>query len=112
MFLPHKMTKVFLVYRSASITTTGGRAMRNAKEEVGSFHGILAQASATEKERWKQVAHPVDHKVIVKGTAPDVRVGDVISTAGREMIVSAIPYDVGGIAHYTIIYCKERNDLN
>lgn len=101
----------FTVYRSESVQTTGGRVLQNVSVEVGHFRGVLGSASSSEKERRKQLAHPVDHKVIVKGKCPDLQVGDFLQVGGKKLILSAIPYDVGGLGHYVILYCSERRDL-
>lgn len=107
----------FVVLRSAPVTTDMGRVLHNAVEEIGKISGVLAEASTYEKERWRQLSYPVSHKVITSGMPSFVlEVGDVLrweSWSGkREMILNGIPYDVGNLGHYLLIYGNERRDLS
>ncbi len=104
--------QVFTVYRSPSEKTTGGRVCQGKREWMGEIKAVLSQSRATEKERWKQLSHPVSHVLVVRGTPSiSVEIGDVLSSQGREFIVNAVPYDIGGLGHWTQIYCEERRDL-
>lgn len=102
----------FTVLRSGAVTTSAGRVLQNQLEEVGEISGVLAVARSEERERWKQLAHMVSHKVVVKSALPfSIRAGDVLRVGSRELIVSNVPYDVGGLGHFVVIYGNERNDL-
>ncbi len=107
-----KALQTFALYRCAPQKTTGGRVVQGERELLGEIKAVLSQSRATEKERWKQLAHPVSHVLIVRGTPPiTVEIGDILACHGREFIVNAVPYDVGNLGHFTQIYCDERRDL-
>lgn len=112
-YLPGQELKKFEVSRAEKVRTQSGRAMQGEETVVGEFFAILAQAKPEEKERWRQLAHPVTHKIIQRGK-PDfeVRPGDTLRQGHRKFYVSAIPYDVGGLGHWSIYYCEERSDLH
>lgn len=110
-FLPTQFVS-FTLLRPTTARSPYGRIMWGEVEEVGAFRGILAQASNDEKERWRQLTHPVSHKVIQRGVAGcEVRVGDHLQGNGLELMISALPYNVGGLGHWTIYYCHLRSDL-
>lgn len=100
------------VFRGTKERSGKGRMTQGEGILVGEFRGILAQAVASEKERWRQLTHPVTHKIIQKNL-PDftVEVGDVFSTGTQEFIVSAVPYNVANLGQWVIYYCQERRDL-
>lgn len=114
MFLFHNQElKQFTIYRSGMVQSSSGRVLQNQLEEVGQISGVLAVARPEEISRWNQLAHPVTHKVVVRSTLPfPFRSGDVLKIGEKSLIVSAEPYDVGGLGHFTIIYCNERSDLD
>lgn len=103
---------LFSVYRGGSQITLSGRVLQGEAEFLGEMQGILARSRGTEKERWRQLSHPISHLIIVRGV-PNIhlRVGDVLRHQGRDFILNAIPYDVGGLGHWTELYCDERRDL-
>lgn len=139
--------KQFLILRSRPVVTKSGRVLQEDLEEIGEVKGVLASARSYERERWKQLAHPVTHKIVVRKVRPDLRAGDVLRLEvksdmksskfeeiqnqekdenyenhenhkilkeiekKKDFIVSAVPYDVGGLGHFTVVYCEERNDL-
>lgn len=118
MFLNHGgLSTVFEVWRTSSVTTDMGRVLQNSPKKVGELRGTLAVATSSEKERWGQLSHPVSHKVILRGV-PEISllVGDILRWescgAMRELILNKIPYDVGGLGHYILIYGDERRDLS
>lgn len=117
MFLPYgSAVSTFRVFRAVAVTTEMGRVLHNISEEIGKISGVLAEASSYEKERWRQLSYPVSHKVILSGV-PSIllEVGDVLQwesgSGTREMILNGIPYDVGNLGHYLIVYGNERRDL-
>lgn len=111
--LPGQALKQFEVFRTTKTRTQSGRAMQGEEAQIGELKGILAQAKPEEKERWRQLSHPVTHKIIQEGK-PDfqVRPSDILRHGHRKFYISAIPYDVGGLGHWSIYYCEERSDLH
>lgn len=111
-FLPTQFV-TFHVYRPSSQRSPMGRVMWGQWDTLGSRRGILAQASTAEKERWRQLTHPVSHKVIFQGAFDfELCVGDILQGSGVELVLSAIPYNIGGFGDWFILYCHQRLDLN
>ena len=108
---PGQELREFTVYREGERRTPSGRMTLNGAEPVGVFKGILAAAKPEEIERWRQLEHPVTHKIIQQGVTPfEVRPGDSIRQGDSRYIVQTAPYNPGGINHWTIYYCDERSD--
>lgn len=112
MMLPGGGQLNLTAYRYTSTTTQSGRVVKGDSVELGGIKGILASANALEKERWKQLSHPVSHKIIQKGI-PDfeLKAGDFFVYGVKKYHISAVPDNVGGLNHFTIYYCEERSDL-
>jgi len=89
-----------------------GREMIGGFIEIGKIKAVLAQAKPEEVQRWKQLNHPVSHKIIMQGKPGfDVKPGDIFERSGRRFYNEMIPYDVGDLGHWTIYYCIERSDV-
>ena len=112
-FLPGKELKPFTVWKADDSTreTANGRVLNNGYAETATFKGILAQAKPAEIERWKQLGHPVTHKIIQQGVCgTKITAGDVLECDGRRFFVQTEPYNPGGINEWTIYYCDDRSD--
>lgn len=107
-----KGVMIFQVLRRSPQKSSGGRVLLGEMEALGEIRGSLAKSRGSEKERWKQLSHPVSHVVILRGV-PEIslRVGDVLRLGEREFLLNALPYDVGDLGHWTQLYCDERRDL-
>ena len=103
----------FTVSRPATRGTDNGReGLTNLTVPVGKIRAILAQAKPEEILRWKQINHPITHKIIMQRKPPfDVAPGDMFETAGRKFYNQALPYNVGDLGHWMIFYCDERPDI-
>ncbi len=109
---PGQELRVFDVYRDGGHRTASGRITSNGVERLGTIRAVLAAARPMEIERWRQLEHPVTHKIIQKGTAPfEIRAGDSLVRGETRYIVQTAPYDPGGLGHWTIYYCGERSDV-
>lgn len=112
MFRPEQTQVIFEVFRSQSTISCSGRVLQDTPKFQGEIRGILAKSRSTENVRWKQLSHPVSHVIIVRGIPSiPVMVGDILRWQGRDFLVNAVPYDIGGIGHWTELYCDERRDL-
>lgn len=111
--LPGKELKNFTIERATTGVTPNGRVSRGGREPIGSLRAILAQARPTERDQWRQVSHPVTHKIIQRGI-PDfvLKPGDVFVHGHREFILAAAPYNIGELNHWTTYFCEERSDLH
>ena len=109
--LPGQELRMFTVYRDSEHKTASGRIIMNGPEQRGEIKAILAAAKPEEIERWRQLEHPVTHKIIQQGVAPfEIKPGDYIVRGGSRYIVQTAPYNPGDLNHWTIYYCEERSD--
>ena len=103
---------MFDVYRNDDMITASGRPVNNGFTKIGEVKAILAAAKPEERERWRQLEHPVTHKIIQKGVAPfEIKPGDSFIRGNKRYIVQTAPYNPGDINHWTIYYCDERSDI-
>lgn len=110
--IPGQELREFDVYRDGDYRTASGRITSNGVERLGTIRAVLAAAKPEEIERWRQLEHPVTHKIIQHGTAPfGIRAGDSLVRGEKRYIVQAAPYNPSGINHWTIYYCEERSDV-
>ena len=109
---PGKELRMFTVYREGEHQTASGRITMNGAGRLGEIKAVLAAAKPEEIERWRQLEHPVSHKLIQQGVAPfEIKPGDTIAHGDNRYIVETAPYNPGGINHWTIYYCHERSDV-
>ena len=113
MMMPGQELREFTVLRPETRSTDNGReGLTNQFVEIGKISAILAQAKPEEIQRWRQLTHPITHKIIMQDRPPfDIKPGDIFERAGRRFYNQAIPYDVGDLGHWTIFYCEERTDI-
>lgn len=116
MLLPETMGFRFEVYRVTKKMSSRGRAVRGDDIYLGGILGVLAETRAEEKERWKELTHPVSHKIIQLGSLDfaefTVLPGDYFLFEGRKFFVSTMPNDLGFLHHGVIYYCGERCDVS
>lgn len=63
-FVPGQELREFTVLRPNIRKTENGRVVNNSYAPLGNIKAILAAARPEEKERWRQLEHPVTHKII------------------------------------------------
>ena len=116
MLMPGQELREFAVSKPETRGTDNGReGLVDGFTEVGKVRAILAQARPDETQRWRQLNHPVSHKIIMQHAPPfEVKTGYVFELSGTEQrfYVSTMPYEPGGIGHWTIFYCIERKDVS
>jgi len=111
-FVPGQEMREFTVLKAEKRETENGRVVNNTYVSAGSIKAVLAAAKPEETQRWRQLQHPVTHKIISRGAPfPDIRPGDVFENNGRQFYIQTKPYNVGGLNHWTIYYCSERDDV-
>jgi hypothetical protein len=118
--MPGQELREITVRRPIVRETDSGRVTANGETEaLGTVRAVLAAAKPEEIERWRQLGHPVTHKIIMRYTPPfDIRPGDIFEMTAlpgrtaRRFYNQAIPYNVGDIGHWTIFYCDERTDVS
>lgn len=110
--MPGQELRTFDVFRDGERRTASGRVTSNSTEWLGEIRAVLAAAKPEEMERWRQLEHPVTHKIIQRGKAPfEIKAGDSLAHGAKRYIIQAAPYNPGGINHWTIYYCDERSDV-
>lgn len=110
--MPGQELREFDVYRNGTRRTDSGRVISNGAERLGAIRAVLAAAKPEEIERWRQLEHPVTHKIIQQGIAPfGIKAGDSLVRGEMRYIVQTAPYNPGGLNHWTIYYCEERSDV-
>ena len=93
-------------------TENGREGLTNGYKNTGTIKAILASARPDEIERWRQLDHPITHKIIMQRKPTfEILPGDIFERAGRRFYNQAIPNDVGDLGHWTIFYCEERADI-
>ena len=102
---PGNLYKTFTIDTKKTEINTAGRAKAtyNAKN---TFNGILADAKPEEKERYKQLTHPITHTITHKGS-PKLKEEDKVSYNGRKFYVQGVD-DPAAIGLWTIYYVEER----
>ena len=109
---PGQELRTFTVYRDGDHRTASGRVISNGAAPLGKIRAVLAAARPEEILRWRQLEHPITHKIIQQGTAAfEIRPGDSLVYGDRRYIVQANPYNPGDLNHWTIYYCDERSDI-
>lgn len=108
---PGQELREFDVYRDSEHRTASGRIVSSGAEKLGTIRAVLAAAKPEEIERWRQLEHPVTHKIIQRGAAPfEIRAGDSLVRGDKRYVVQTAPYNPGDLRHWTIYYCEERGD--
>jgi hypothetical protein len=115
MLRPGQELREFKVFRPETRETELGRIVTNQlleSGEIGKVKAILAQATPEEIQRWRQLTHPITHKIIMR-SKPDfeIKTGDVFERDGRRFYHQKSPVDVGDLGHWNIFYCEERSDV-
>jgi hypothetical protein len=113
MLMPGQELREFTVSRPDTRGTENGReGLTNKFYEVGKVRAILAQAKPEEVQRWRQLNHPITHKIIMQHKAAfEIQPGDIFERDGKRYYHQMSPYNVGDIGHWTIFYCDERGDV-
>lgn len=80
--------RTFDAYRDGDHRTASGRITANGRERLGEIRAVLAAAKPEEIERWRQLEHPVSHKIIQQGVPPfEIAPGDSLVRGDRRYIV-------------------------
>jgi hypothetical protein len=110
---PGQEVRHFTVTRTGTRETPNGRELSDGTAiERGEIQAVLAQASPREIEQWRQLQHPITHKIIEQGVSGfDILPGDAFHLGNRSFVNQSMPYNVGDIDHWTIYYCQERKDV-
>lgn len=118
---PGQGFKPFTVLRREGATTATGRPYTGSFTTMGTFLGIISQASPTEKEQWKQLGTPITHTIVQRGTDNRAKANDVLELTvdrygqpiptPRRFLVRGEPQDPGELGHFLVYKVEERKDL-
>lgn len=106
---PGNLFKDFRVEKKEIAINSRGRP-KGGYEESGDFlKAVLAKASPEEKERWKQMQHPISHTVVQKGS-PKANPEDRLILGNRIFLIQGLD-ELGSLGLWTIYYVEERFDV-
>lgn len=119
---PGQGFRPFTVLRRVGAKTATGRPYTGSLTEVGTFLGIISQASPTEKEQWKQLGTPITHTIVQRGIKNRAKATDVLELTPpitccedqpktRRFLVQGEPQDPGELGHFLVYRVEEREDL-
>jgi len=119
---PGQGFKTFTVYRRTGATTNTGRPYTGSLVTIGTFMGIISQASPREQEQWKQLGTPITHTIVQRGTAGGAAANDVLELSPpstccgptvepRRFLVKGDPQNPGELGHFLVYRVEERKDL-
>lgn len=119
---PGQGFKPFAVLRRTGAKTVTGRPYTGSLTQVGTFLGIISQASPKEQEQWKQLGTPITHTIVQRGTKDRAKATDVLELTPptpcdgstpktRRFLVQGEPQDPGELGHFLVYRVEEREDL-
>ena len=120
---PGQGFKPFTVLRRIGATTVTGRPYTGSLETMGTFLGIISQATPKEIEQWKQLGTPITHTIVQRGTQGRAKATDVLQLElplpcgcpgppqVRRFLVQGEPQDPGELGHFLVYKVEEREDL-
>ena len=110
---PGNLFKEFTIEEDRGGVSEYGRSKPQYQERKRTLWGCLASATDGERERWKQLQHPVTHTIVQAGppaAKPESKLILNDGGASRVFLVCAVD-DCGGLGITTIYYAEERSDL-
>lgn len=106
---PGNLYKDFIIEKKGATINSRGRAKREYDSNAGeSIRAILAEAKPEEKERWRQLQHPISHTIVQKGT-PKAAAEDRLAFGNRMFFIQGVD-EPGALGLWTIYYVEERFD--
>lgn len=106
--LPGNMFKDFLVESNDEYVGAFGRPKDSYTDTDRILHGCLADAAQNDRERWKQLQHPITHTIVQAGP-PMAKAEDRLILGERVFTIHAVD-DCGALGISTIYYAEERTD--
>lgn len=108
---PGNLYKDFSIEKKGSTISARGRTKTEYNSDPGEqIRAVLAEAKPQEKERWRQLQHPISHTIVQKGT-PKAAAEDRLVFGERIFFIQGVD-EPGGLGLWTIYYVEERFDGN
>lgn len=107
---PGNMFKDFIIEDDTETVGVFGRPKTDYDKTARKMlKGCLANATDNDRERWKQLQHPITHTIVQAGS-PRAKAEDRLVLGERMFIIHAVD-DCGGLGITTIYYAEERMDI-
>lgn len=106
--MPGNLYKDFTVEKKDRTVSSRGRAKSGYSDDGVTVRGILAEAKPQEKERWRQLQHPISHTIVQKGK-PKAAPEDRLIFGDRIFFIQGVD-EPGALGLWTIYYVEERFD--
>ena len=106
---PVNFFKEFLIETEDETIGDLGRPEIRYQTASRTLWGCLADSTDGDRERWKQLQHPITHTIVQRG-GPLAKQEDRLILGERVFLIHAVD-DCGGLGISTIYYAEERSDL-
>ena len=114
-YRPGQGFKTFKVKVKINDLTASGKPISGGYRDSGAILGILATATQKEAEHWKQLGHPITHKIVQYGVGSAAMATNylVLSKQGKKDRYFYIQGtgNPGELNHLMRYYVEERKDL-
>jgi hypothetical protein len=108
---PGNLFKDFTIEKKGATLSSRGRTKSQYDGQTGEqLSAVLADAKPQEKDRWKQLQHPISHTITQKGK-PKADAEDRLVLGDRSFFIQGVD-DPGALGLWTIYYVEERFDGN
>lgn len=105
--------KYTILKRSGGLSDNG-RPGPERYDPAGQIWGMISQATPKEQEQWKQLGHPITHKVVQRGIESRAEPTDMLELAVqdqvRRFLIQGV-HDPAELGHFTTYFTEERRDL-
>lgn len=112
-FRPGQQLKRYAIYRKKAITDEKGRVsyipIHENDDPIGYLVGSLSLSTQEEIKYWKQLGHPVTHKIVVRGKT-NALAGDILMRNHEKYYVRGIR-DLAETGIFTSIFCGNREGI-
>lgn len=106
---PGNLYKDFTIEKKGATISSRGRAKKEYESESGEqIRAVLSEAKPQEKERWRQLQHPISHTIVQRGK-PKAETEDRLVFGERLFFIQGID-EPGALGLWTIYYVEERFD--
>lgn len=107
---PGNLLKHFRIVRETEAIGPMGRPVASFSDSGSmELEGVLADATASDLEKWKQLQHPISHTIVQAGP-PKAKAEDKLILDERIFQIHAVD-DCDGLGITTIYYAEERTDV-
>ena len=105
-FLFGEQVLKFYVFRKKTSVDDIGRFKESKEKPIGFILGTMSSASQKEQQQWSQNAHPITHKIVMRGRA-NVKAEDIVVHNKQKYYVQGMtnPSKVG---LFTNIFVEHR----